>query len=274
MKAWLSNLKINLKSKFSLKNKNNTRCYKSKSVIKDKKAVLIGLNYPGSYYALNGCVNDVKNAGRFLTKRGYDVKALFDKDITDKYNVLEALNELKNSPSKTVFFHYSGHGSQTADLNGDEKDGFDEVVYSKNGVTVTDDDIFKVLQEFPKDKTVFLVFDCCHSASISDLPYILTNSIENPEKYKNDRHVNANIICVSGCQDYDVSADITDKGVSYGALSSCLFNLLREHENDLEKITWRKLYIELLYDMVNKGYTQVPSISVSDPVLFDALVDF
>jgi len=29
----------------------------------------------------------------------------------------------------SLFFHYSGHGGQTRDLDGDEVDGWDEVIY-------------------------------------------------------------------------------------------------------------------------------------------------
>ena len=97
-----------------------------------KKAILVGLNYPRSHYQLNGCINDVKNGGKYLNGHGYETKILEDKDISRKYNIIEALNELKNSSQKTVFFHYSGHGTQQKDLNGDEKDGYDEVIFSKD----------------------------------------------------------------------------------------------------------------------------------------------
>jgi metacaspase-1 len=32
-------------------------------------------------------------------------------------------------PHDSLFFHYSGHGGQTPDLDGDEDDGFDEVIF-------------------------------------------------------------------------------------------------------------------------------------------------
>lgn len=31
-------------------------------------------------------------------------------------------------PGDSLFFHYSGHGGQAADLDGDEDDGFDETI--------------------------------------------------------------------------------------------------------------------------------------------------
>lgn len=32
-------------------------------------------------------------------------------------------------PHDSLFLHYSGHGGQTKDLNGDEVDGLDEVIF-------------------------------------------------------------------------------------------------------------------------------------------------
>ena len=237
-----------------------------------KSAILIGLNYPGSHYSLNGCVNDVKNGDIFLKNHGYDSKFLEDKDISDSYNVIEALKELKDSESKTVFFHYSGHGTQVKDTNGDEADGKDEAIYSKNGKIITDDEINAVLDTFPKDKTIFLIFDCCHSGSIADLPYIATEDGVKLEYIQ--KIVKSNIICISGCKDNQTSADVTEKGVSYGALSSTLYNILRNAEKNKRQFTWRQLYKQLLLEMSYKEYTQIPQLSSSDPSIFDEIVKF
>jgi hypothetical protein len=44
----------------------------------------------------------------------------------------------------SLFFHYSGHGSQVRDSNGDEADGYDEVIfpldYAQTG-TIIDDEL-------------------------------------------------------------------------------------------------------------------------------------
>ena len=252
----------------------------------NKKAILIGLNYFGSHFQLKGCINDIKNGAEYLKKHNYDVKLLTDKDVSKKYNVLEALNELKQSENKIVFFHYSGHGSQTVDLDKDEEDGYDEVVYSNGDVRVTDDQINDLLKTFPEDKTVFLVFDCCHSGNITDLPFTL-GDVDNDaksDKMKEEsskKLLDAKILCIGGCRDSQTSADVSNGGISYGALSASLYSILRKREdiqsrypkNDL-RITWRQLYDELLSDMRIKGYSQVPSISASDPQLFDTLIDF
>ena len=46
-------------------------------------------------------------------------------------------------PNDSLFLHYSGHGGQTFDLNGDEEDGLDEFIcpvdYNSAGYIIDDD---------------------------------------------------------------------------------------------------------------------------------------
>ena len=235
----------------------------------NKTSILIGLNYPGSHYSLNGCVNDVKNGDLFLKDHGYNSKFLDDSKVTDSYNVLEALEELRNSNSEYVFFHYSGHGTRQVDKDGDEEDGMDEVIYSKNGKMITDDEINQALSLFSEDKTIFLVFDCCHSGTIADLAYICTD--HGYSILKNPKHLKAKIICLSGCKDFQTSADITEGSISYGALYSTLYKILR---NNKTEITWSELHKQLKLEMSFKKYTQIPQLTASDPDLFNEIVKF
>jgi len=265
---------LKFKKKKRTLHKNKSFYDVSTSVEKEKKksAILIGLNYPNSYYSLKGCVNDVKNGDKYLKEHGYKSKFLEDKDISDSYNVLEALEELKNNDSEVVFFHYSGHGTQVKDQSNEELDGQDESVYSKNGKLIIDDDINEVLNGFPENKTVILIFDCCHSGTIADLPYIATEDNFKLEFVK--KHVKARVVCISGCEDHETSADITERGVSYGALSSTLYNILRNADRNQREFTWRQLYKQLLLEMSYKNYSQIPQLTASDPAIFDEIVKF
>lgn len=244
----------------------------SEKEICNKSGILIGLNYPNSFYSLNGCVNDVKNGDSYLKTHGYDSKFLDDSGVTNSYNVLEALEELGSNDSKYVFFHYSGHGTQQVDKDGDEADGMDEVVYSIGGKLITDDEINKTLSSFPEDKIVFLIFDCCHSGTIADLPYISSQygySLEKVPKF-----VKAKVICLSGCKDNQTSADVTEDSISYGALSSTLYNILRNADKNKKEFTWKQLHKQLVLEMSFKNYTQRPQLTASDPALFDQIVKF
>merc|ERR1712000_553772 len=79
-------------------------------------------------------------------------------------------------PNDSLFLHYSGHGGQTGDLDGDEDDGCDEVIYpvdhQQNGHIVDDEIHFRVVKPLQPGVRLTAIFDSCHSASCMDLPYI------------------------------------------------------------------------------------------------------
>ncbi|KAJ8072450.1 Ca(2+)-dependent cysteine protease [Marasmius tenuissimus] len=102
-----------------------------------KKALCIGINYIGRNGELSGCINDARNVARFLcTHFGYkqdDIVMLTDdasnpRQTPTVQNIIQAMQWLVAgaSPNDSLFFHYSGHGGQTKDLDGDEDDGYDE----------------------------------------------------------------------------------------------------------------------------------------------------
>ncbi|KAI0007465.1 caspase domain-containing protein [Xylariaceae sp. FL0662B] len=152
-----------------------------------RKALLIGINYFGQEGELRGCINDTKNVSSFLMERyGYkreDMIILTDDQqnpilIPTKANILRAMEWLVSGaqPNDALFLHYSGHGGQTADEDGDEEDGYDEVIYPvdyKSAGHIVDDQLHHVVVK-PLQAGVRLtaIFDSCHSGSVLDLPYI------------------------------------------------------------------------------------------------------
>ncbi|KAK1996250.1 hypothetical protein LX36DRAFT_580786 [Colletotrichum falcatum] len=152
-----------------------------------RKALLIGINYFGQDGELRGCINDVKNLSAFLVERyGYkreDMVILTDDQQQPmgqptKNNILRAMHWLVQGaqPNDSLFFHYSGHGGQTEDIDGDEDDGYDEVIYPvdfKEAGHIVDDEMHHVMVK-PLQPGVRLtaIFDSCHSGSALDLPYI------------------------------------------------------------------------------------------------------
>lgn len=76
----------------------------------------------------------------------------------------------------TVHADSSGHGGQTKDLDGDEDDGYDEVIYPVDFRTVghiVDDDMHAIMvRNLRAGVRLTAIFDSCHSGSALDLPYI------------------------------------------------------------------------------------------------------
>lgn len=124
-----------------------------------RKALLIGINYFGQKGQLRGCINDVKNMSKFLHDRfnyKWDDMVILTDDQQNprsqptKQNILTAMHWLVKDaqPNDSLFFHYSGHGGQTKDLDGDEGDGYDETIYPvdfRYAGHIVDDEMHRIM---------------------------------------------------------------------------------------------------------------------------------
>jgi metacaspase-1 len=141
-----------------------------------KRALLVGINdYPGTQNDLQGCVNDITNVYDVLVKYfGYastDVSMLQDKRAT-RTAILAALRKLVSSCAEgdRFVFHFSGHGSQIRDTEGDElSDGMDEILcpydFDWDGEFIKDDDLASILGEVKKGVSAEIILDSCHSGT-------------------------------------------------------------------------------------------------------------
>jgi metacaspase-1 len=160
-----------------------------------KKSLLIGINYEGSKAPLQGCHQDVDNIHDFITSQGYptDQKSqvvMRDDEHTDPHgrfwptgaNILAAMQWLVSEPGTCNFLHYSGHGGQIADTDGNRVSGFDSTIvpydYEKKG-QIPSGVLHKTLvSRLPPKSTLFMIFDCCHSGSVAELPFIYRSDEE------------------------------------------------------------------------------------------------
>jgi hypothetical protein len=242
-----------------------------------KKALLVGINYasiPGA--TLKGCINDVVNMSHLLVDAfDYElgnITVLRDdnnnKSLSpSRTNILNNLNNLVNQSSNLseIWFHYSGHGSQVRDLNGDEVDGRDEIIvpidYRTSGF-ITDDEIFNIIKN-SKCKTV-LLFDSCHSGSICDLQWSFefNNNIFTKTLNTNKIITNPNIICFSGCKDSQTSADSysLESQQAVGAFTNSFIHCLRLNRMNVDIM---KLYSDLCIYISAQKFTQKPLLSCS-----------
>jgi hypothetical protein len=156
-----------------------------------KKALLIGINYYGSSHQLKGCINDCMNIKDFLVReRGFspaqrDMVILTDAPEnrgTPFYptvaNLMAAFNWLAtyNKPGDSIWLSYSGHGSQVRDPDGDRGSGLDDTIcpvdFEQNG-QITSDTLHKAIVSPMNPRCrLTILFDCCHSGSAVELPYV------------------------------------------------------------------------------------------------------
>ncbi len=141
-----------------------------------KRALLVGINrYPDPTNELKGCVNDVRQmADTLKTRYGFpgegEMRILTDSRATTKA-ILDGLRWLTGgaSPGDSLVFHYSGHGSQVPDRNGDETtDRLDEILCPYDldwDHPITDDDLAAACAAVPDGALLTVILDCCHSGT-------------------------------------------------------------------------------------------------------------
>jgi Caspase domain/Domain of unknown function (DUF4384) len=139
-----------------------------------KRALLVGINKYKAVPGLQGSVNDVETMREILISRwGFttrNITVLTDESATHD-RILSALTELVqvSRPEDTIYFHFSGHGSQVQDLNGDEDDGLDETLVPQDGRSggvrdIVDDELDEIFSKL-RTRKVLVVLDSCHSGT-------------------------------------------------------------------------------------------------------------
>lgn len=241
-----------------------------------KKALLIGINYYNTSAKLNGCIEDIKNTSEILIdKYGYNSNniVMLRDDIAEspetmptKQNMMKAFTDIvaESSKCEEIWIHFSGHGSQVIDHDGNEADGLDEVIvpvdYTTSGFIV-DDDIFNIIKNI-KCRAMIL-FDSCHSGTVCDLQWsfqyaggnmfkrILNKAMEIPNK---------NIFMFSGCRDPQTSADTFDivekEGV--GAFTRAFLDALKDNNYS---VSLPKLYKDVCVLLKTRRFEQEPTFS-------------
>jgi hypothetical protein len=258
----VNNLKSNLnKSNLSVKN------FIPKNIIinKNKKALLIGINYTGTSNELFGCINDVTNIKERISNQGFtDITVLTD--LTTKkatrINILEGFKNLliNSKEGDLLFLLYSGHGSYVLDKNGDEKTGYDQLIVPCDFNAILDDELKSLIQTHLKtDVTLFAMFDSCFSGSVLDLRYQYMDSVNYDKFTENNKQLETkgDVFMISGCSDYQTSADAFINNKATGAMTWSLLEALKQ----TPKCSWRELTKYMRDLLKTSQYQQIPQFS-------------
>ncbi len=165
----------------------------------NKHALLIAIQDYAPFESLKGPINDLKLTKEVLRERfGFknaDFITLLNAEATHT-GIENAFKQLTKrvQPHDFVYIFYSGHGSQTTDLNGDENSGKDQTWVSygartstnnqdPNNFDVLDDEINAWLSALSAktDKVVF-VSDSCHSATVARGPSAPLRAIKEDKR--------------------------------------------------------------------------------------------
>jgi hypothetical protein len=236
-----------------------------------KFALLIGINYRGTRSELNGCINDILCMKEYLINhRGYlteNITILTEDDKTHLPTGINIKQELitliGHTDAAELWLHYSGHGSNTRDRDGDEDDGMDETVvpldYQQNGM-ITDDQLHDYLEQLSEDgPKLYCIFDCCHSGTILDLKYQYqggdTHTVENPGP-----KLKRNVIMISGCMDTQTSADAYIGDRYCGAMTAAYMDAIKDD------VTCTNLLNNMRTYLAKNKYAQYPQMSSSSNI--------
>jgi len=267
-----------------------------------KKALLIGINYPGrTGLQLNGCVNDVNNIEKFLISKCQYLPQNISKLTDNKASTATIKSEINKlllgcKSGDTLFFYYSGHGSQitgTAATNKEEPNDDDAIIpvdYQQNGY-IDDDWLYANLAaKVPANVTLWSFTDCCHSGTMLDLKYnwvytpkLKTGRVEKSiTEYKDDNWENkfnvsiintketqGHVYLFSGCTDEQTSADSFENNSNQGAFSYCLLQYIENNKENFNKKPIAYVLKQINCHLFIKGYTQRSQLSVGKSTDFN-----
>jgi len=240
-----------------------------------KKALLVGINaYEAS--PLQGCVNDVENMRNLLVDYGFEPDNI--RVITDaralKTEIINRLGWLIDGSiaGDELVFHYSGHGSQVRDRDGDElSDQLDEILCPVDmnwDDPFLDDTLYNIFKNLPQGVYLTMLCDACHSGTMTRNPHatrylappfdIAARSLDRELPIKTmgakDDSSSQRHVLFSACKDNQTAADASINSKYQGAFTWALTAVIRENPN----ITW----IESLQKVGAKlaGYSQEPQL--------------
>jgi hypothetical protein len=154
-----------------------------------RRALIVGIGaYPdeSGWNKIHGD-NDVPLIKIALTHKGFitkNINCLTNENAT-KTNIIKSFNQLVKQAkiNDFIYIHFSTHGQQVTDINGDEADGLDEAIipydacktYVKGKYEgknhLIDDELNRYLtairQKIGKSGTLLVVIDACHSGDAS-----------------------------------------------------------------------------------------------------------
>lgn len=226
--------------------------------------------------------NDVELLSRTLKKQNFQIKKLTNKAATAQ-QIRTGLTRFIASChiGDVVFLHFSCHGQPVEDLDGDEKDGWDEAivpidaqkVYQKEKYKgenhIIDDELNGYLKSIRKrvgpKGFVYVVVDACHAGSsyrgdeeedsvtvrgtymgFSKSKKQYAPRMDKRGKIKIEKSASlANICILEACRSYQVNCEVKVGGEYYGSLSYYVNKVLQTTKLD-KSASWTEKVAALM----------------------------
>jgi len=184
-------------------------------------------------------------------------------------------------PDDSLFCYFSGHALQMKDVTGLELDGQSESMCAIDYLggeqwqdrsantpgLIVDTEMHRLMvQPLPARCRLTVIYDCCHSGTLLNLPYIYNSRGALKEfSHPNTREMlrrlssHADVISLSASKDHQEAAE-TPLG---GALSRAFLDCMKPYRNN---ITCKELIGSVREYMKRRRYPQQPQLSSSHPM--------
>ena len=231
-----------------------------------KRALVIGVGtqLDSSWGKINGD-KDIPLILSLLISSGYNkenIVTLVNSQAT-KDNIVNAFRRLTKvcKQNDVIYIHYSGHGQRVSDIDGDEKDGWDEswipydayksyCEFDKGDKHLIDDEVYTYLMaiknKIGEEGKILVTVDACHSGDsayginsfnsckeyvirgVADafiIPYkTFSFAVKSPERW----------LTLSACKSYQYNQEMKNPRV--GILTYALYSLARKGSIGMDQI--------------------------------------
>ena len=236
-------------------------------VAQNKLALVIGIgDYPeeSGWCKIHGD-SDIPIITEMLELNGFESRCVqtLSNEAATKATIMSALNNLvdKANSGDVVYIHFSGHGQQITDLDGDEPDGYDEAWIPYDACQsysnqyqgqnhIVDDELYDCLNSLRAKVgdvgKIIVVSDACHSGSGSrgDEDEDVVRGVQDKFELPNERKVNkakrehTAWLFISACKAYQNNFEYRDAQGNYHGMMSYL---LWDNRADISKGTWQEV---------------------------------
>ena len=215
-----------------------------------------------------------------------DIKTLQTKETTTRASIEQGFKDLiaKVKPGDIVYLHYSGHGVQVADDNGDEIDGLDETLVPSDYVSrkdgsnnIRDDEIGSFIDQLKAKNpaSVMFTFDSCFSGTITrgggrfvergesykgKRPRPKPGAVEKSGLLENATTSNGFVVISATRSDQTAKETDDDKDGSMGALTYALVKAL---DKAAPTTTYKDIYESVQTTVGQRVESQNPQIEGS-----------
>jgi len=219
--------------------------------------------------------DDAERVAEMYRNLGFDVKIFLNSQVTiERYEAEISDAFAAAMPGDFIVIWYSGHGTQVPDQDGDEADGYDEALYLYNGA-YTDDRQRILIAKKPKNVFLFMGMDCCFSGTntrdikkkprfkpiATSTPLDTAGNVKVKRRGNFIRSFDMDYIVLTGCAEYQTSADAYINGKYQGAMTYYAMKTLEGG------ISYQEWYKRIRKYLPSSSFDQIPQMEGNTDLL-------